>query len=469
MTGLGPILRAIRMGGHYRSSTGQDDKSNPSATRQLTLWTPTALVTLLLIAAGCSTGAGEYTPAGIGFVLAAVIIAIGGVALSGRWGGLPVPSRLWVVVACVCAALNGMPALLTSNVAIGAAAIVFLVASVLALCLLPLRGHTWIAAELGVGANIVLAAAKWHWGKAGMDVFWFTQGATAQLLAGHNPYAAVYRTITPNLPTAHFPYGPGVLMWTTAFRALGDVRLGNLVAMIAIYVGILLLADRSGGARHAGRCLGLMLATPFAATMIVNAWPEVYPVVGIVWWLVWREKRPRWSICALGVGLAAVPTAAPLLVLPWLWWRRPRWEISLAALLALVLALPFALWAGPRAFVADTIGVQVGLGLRPDALSLNGLLLHLGAAALPGAFGVVLVIVVLVALATRGQRDWGSALGLGAGVTLVAFFLAKWAFFDYYFIVVVGLILALSVGGGTARDAHGVGELGVRKSAPVAR
>lgn len=214
--------------------------------------------------------------------------------------------------------------------------------------------------------------------------------------------------------------------------------------MIVVIVSVASLARRHGGSLGAGRCVALAVSLPFVPFMIVNAWPEVYPVAGIGLWLLWRDRHPIWSIAALGLGLSALPTPAPLLALPWLWWPSARKEISAAALFALLLAAPFAIWTGPGRFLADTVGVQLHLGPRPDSLSLNGLLWHLHLGWLPWWVGISASGGFLIAAAVLGRRDWGSAMSLGATLTLIAFVTAKWAFFNYYFIVAVGFLLALA-------------------------
>jgi hypothetical protein len=160
-----------------------------------------------------------------------------------------------------------------------------------------------------------------------------------------------------------------------------------------------------------------------------------------------------------------VPTALPLLVFVWLWWRDARREITLAVLVVLVVCVPFALWAGVGKFIADTVLLQLRLAPRPDALSINGLLAHLGRPLLPGWAGASLSAACLAAFALWGTREWDSALLMGAVLTLLAFVTAKWAFFDYYFIVAVGLVLALVLAGSELRGSSLRPEVGARSDA----
>ena len=146
----------------------------------------------------------------------------------------------------------------------------------------------------------------------------------------------------------------------------------------------------------------------------------------------------------LGLGICTVPTPLPMLALPWLWWPAARREITLATLLALFLCVPFALWAGPASFVRDVVAVQLDTPTRIDALTVNSFLVYLHRPFLPTWAGILVPGLALLVTAAFTPRRWDSALLLGAVLLAVTFLMAKWAFFDYYFIVVYTIILALS-------------------------
>ncbi len=407
------------------------------------------LLTVVLLAIGCSDAGYGYAPVAIAAVLAGAGVALLAAVRPHMKAEVSLPGYLWLAACCVCAALNLMPGLLAANRAVAMGATAVLIACVLALCTGPLEGRRRLVGALGIGADLALAAVNMQWGRAGIDVSGFTQGATQQLLLGRNPYAASYPTSTHIPPLVHFPFGPGVLLMAAPFRLLGDIRAANAAVMVVLLLAVAALARRHGGGLHASRCLALAISLPFVPFMIVNAWPEVYPVAGTALWLLWRDRHPAWGVVALGLGLAAVPTAAPLLVLPWLWWPAARREVTAGALFAILVAVPFALWAGPRRFIADTAGLQLSLGPRPDGLSLNGLFWHLHLGWLPWWVGIAASGTFLIFAAIRKRPTWGDAMALGATLSLVAFVTAKWAFFNYYFIVAMGFLLALTWLGAT--------------------
>ncbi len=407
------------------------------------LWQGLLVAAIGTVALGSSWRRGTYSIHALLSVLLGVPLAAAAIVAMARRGLPALSSWGWPLAVAALALMNLAPRLNSAGswAIFGWSSLLALASA--GLCLSPLRGRAWALAGAATVADLALAAAQIKWGRAQIDVFWFAQRATAQLLAAHNPYGVAYPTTTPGLISAHFPYGPALLILAAPFRLLGDVRVANATAMVVIFLCCAVLALRHAGATMAGRYLALALALPFAPFMIVNAWPEVFPVAGVAVWLTLRARHPRWATLGLGVGLCTVPTVAPLLALPWLWWRDARKEVTLAVLFAVMICVPFAVWAGVRNFIADTVLLQWDLGPRHNALSINGLLWHTGQPLLPWWAGVAMSGACLLAFFAWGRREWSSALVLGATLTLVAFLTAKWAFFDYYFIVVYGFTLGL--------------------------
>ena len=459
MTTGGPD-RALRHPGPVAATRASSARSvreqvEETLSGQIPLWQGLALLSLAATALGSAWRAGTYSNAALLAVFLGLVAGGAAIVARHRAGGATVTVRIWPLAAVVLALMNLAPGLDPGSSPTQAALSVVLACATAALCVVPGRRRALLLALVGIATDLALAALHMVWGKAGIDVFWFTQNATAQLLLGHNPYALAYPTTTPGLLSAHFPFGPALLVLASPFRLLGDIRTANAGAMVLLFGCIVALARRNAGEAAARRCLALALALPFSPFMILQAWPEVYPVAGVALWLVLRPRHPRWAILALGTGLCTVPTALPLIVFPWLWWRDARREITLAVLLALLVCLPFALWAGVGKFIADTVLLQLRLAPRPDALAINGLLAHLGRPLLPGWAGVSVSGLGLVAFALWGTRAWDSGLMMGATLTELAFLTAKWAFFDYYFIVAMGMVLALSFAGSPLEDGDG--------------
>lgn len=409
------------------------------------LWQVLTLATVLALSLGSVWRSGEFSPKTIVAVLAAVPLAAAALVSARLWGQRKIPELAWDAAVAALAMLNLAPGVVPHNSLAAVAMSVLLALAAVALASRAEGRLRWAAFGVAIAANLVLAASRITWGSAQIDVFGLVQGAAKQLLQGHNPYAAVYPSTTPGVALFHFAYGPVVPLLSAPARLLGDIRVANAAALVLIYFCIAALAIRTQPAREAGRYMALAVALPFGPFMVAQAWPEIYPVAGVALWLVLRDRRRGWATLVLGLGLATVPTAVPVLALPWLWWRRARIEITAAALVAIAVSLPFALWAGLGNFFAATVLVQLRIPTRVDALSINALLVHLGRGFLPAWAGFAVSALCLIAFWRWPWRDWASAFLLGATLTLVAFLTAKWAFFDYYFIVVYGFALGLAL------------------------
>lgn len=396
------------------------------------------LAGIVLIGFGCASSFGLYQPSAV------IEISLGAclVVLSATGSPRRAATLAWGLAACLGGFSSG-----------------FLFGSQPTDWLIPLAGG--IAAALAIIANQRLTRAvacvgagsmslgvilqHLRWGRAPIDVFDFSQRATLQLLRGRDPYAAAYPTTTPHLVHAHYFYWPAVLLLSIPGRLVGDIRVSNLVAAVALIAAVTVLAHRHGGPEQAWRCLALCLTLPFFPLMILLGWAEIYTIAAIVLWLVLRERHRTVSILILGVGVATIPTAWPLLALPFLWWRRSRMEILAAILVAAAICLPFAIWDGPSSFLAATLWTNLHLPPRPDGLDLDAAVVRLTGAWLAGWLWPAVAGIVLVLVARARPRGWPQAFYLGSAFLAIAFLYAKWAFFNYYFLVTMGVVLGIAL------------------------
>lgn len=133
-----------------------------------------------------------------------------------------------------------------------------------------------------------------------------------------------------------------------------------------------------------------------------------------------------------------------------LYWKyaRMRLEITVAAVLAFLAAIPFALWTGPAAYLHDVLLIQISLPWRHAALGLNALWGDGTGKPFPVLIGFGIPAFVLVALLLRKPRLYPVSLMEGSLLLMTFVLFAKFAFFNYYFIVAFGMFLALAVGYG---------------------
>jgi hypothetical protein len=387
---------------------------------------------------GASLNYGAYVPA----ALALVVLGIGAILLipSGTPArASPLSWSFAVGLGAIASVIvyGGSPLIWLTFLAAGGLAVTVV------LC--PQRAVRRAAAAVSGAIALGLLWASVQWGRAHIDTFWFIQRASARLLSGLNPYGASWRTTTPGLASAHFTFGPGVLLLSLPGRLLGDIRVSDLLAILVLVASVVALARRHGGPEQGWRCLAICLTLPFLPYMINRSWAEVYLAAAIAVWLWWRERHPWAAVVVLGLGLSTVPTAVPLLALPFLWWSRPRREILVATLLAAVICLPFALWAGPAHFVSDIVGLEVRQPPRFYGLDFDAAWVRLTGTWFPGWVWPAVTLTVLILISRTRDRTWSSAFLLGAGFMGVSLLFAKWAFFDYYFVIAVGLILGLAL------------------------
>ena len=396
------------------------------------------LAAIVLIGFGCAHSFGLYRPTGL------VLVALGAcfVVLAATGEARRATTATWCAAVFIGALSTGVLFHISSlgwlvPLAGGAGAVLAVVVSrtLLRVC----------GCVLAAAMNLAVLVEHLRWGRAPIDVFDFAQRASLQLLHGQDPYLLAYPTTTPNLPLAHYPFWPGVVLLSIPGRLVGDVRVSNLLAAAALIASLTVMAKRHGGAQLGWRCLALCLTLPFWPAMIRQAWAEIFFISAVALWLSLRESHRASAVLILGVGMATVATGLALLVLPFLWFRRARLEISAALVPALIICLPFVFWVGPAHFLSYTVLTQVHLPPRPDGLDLDSAWVRLTDTWLPVFLWPVLSALALVLMARTLPQTWSNAFYRGATFLVIAFLYAKWAFFNYYFLVVLAVIAAMAV------------------------
>jgi len=311
---------------------------------------------------------------------------------------------------------------------------------------MPVRGRIR-ALALAVAAlgMFQLVAAHWLWGVSHVDVYHILQGGASQLLHGHNPYAARY----PSSAGLHFTYSPATAILAAPGAWLGDARVMNLTCFAAIVIAVGVLAHRwaTSQATWSGvvACAVVLPTTPL---LITAAWTEVYPLAAICWWLVLGPRHRTVGIAILAVAIAAKFTVLPALVVLALWSAGLRREILSAAAASLVIYIPFAVWTGPLAFVYDVVGVFGHLNNGVATLSLSGAAAVVLHSTVPVFVSVGLGLMTLLWVVMHKPRDMADLVDAAALVSVLGFFLAKWAFFNYYVIPIVLLLVGFAFGRG---------------------
>ncbi|MFN2581847.1 MAG: hypothetical protein ABR498_03795 [Candidatus Dormibacteria bacterium] len=297
---------------------------------------------------------------------------------------------------------------------------------------------------------LLMTAVVWRWGWLNIDVFDSLQRASGALLAGHNPYGTTFSTPNVVAPsqvvytTIHFQYLPGAALLAAPGRFFGDVRVMSIVAIAVLFFAVIRLARQAGDDQHVNRIAGMSVALPATVAMAHYAWVDVYSVAALACWIAFRRDHVRWAAVALAASLTVKPTILIALVPFLLWSRRARREIWIAATLALLVIVPFAVMTGVTQFYQDVIGVQASLGFRYDGLTLSAGWFAITGATLPTWFGPAAGLMLAAFVLRHAPRDLADFLLAGAILSTWAFLLAKWAFLNYYFIPIWLLALALA-------------------------
>jgi hypothetical protein len=313
-----------------------------------------------------------------------------------------------------------------------------------------------------------------------MDVFVFQTDASSALLHGQNPYSITfpdhsYGTSPFYAPGVQvngrlafgFPYLPlSLLLVVPSYGITGDVRVSHLVA-VAASAGLMAVSRRGPLACAAA---AFFVVTPAGFYVLQQGWTEPLGVA-LLAATVWSAcRRPDLLPLALGLFLAIKQytlLSAPLalLLVPRPWTVRKVWDLAWkAALVAVVVTLPFVLW-GPKAFWWSTVGVQVRQPFRTDALSYLAALANWKGVVLPaGVAFVAMAVVEVLALLRAPRTPAGFAASMGLAF-LVFFAFNKQAFANYYYFVIGAFACAIAA---AAAPLDGPPPAGARVQSPPA-
>ncbi|MHB8717928.1 MAG: hypothetical protein ACYDAC_03415 [Candidatus Dormibacteria bacterium] len=378
---------------------------------------------------------------GAGLVALAAVLCV--VAASRR-GALPTP---WVLSLALL-----LQAVAAPDFALPPAGVVAIAVLLAAIPLVRPRAG-WLLLGLTAATEAVALTHAWTWGAVANDVFTEVQGASAALLHGQNPYAAQYTVYLGNqghtqlFGSAAFCYGPVVILLSIPGRLLGDVRVMALAMNLAILAAALVWTHRNLGGGAALRNLAaLWVSSPLIPFMVLMDWTDSFCVAGFAWWLVLRDRHRWWATLALTMALGSKPSVLLLMVPMLAWSGAMRRELVWAALGALALLLPFAIWTGVPQFVQDTVLVFADLPARHDALTLDGAASVVGVGLLPPLLLWAGVVVATTFFALRRNRDVGALLANGSALVIIVCLFGKQAFLNYYFIAAMAMLLLAGSG-----------------------
>jgi len=150
------------------------------------------------------------------------------------------------------------------------------------------------------------------------------------------------------------------------------------------------------------------------------------------------------STIALALALGAKPTTLIALVPIFFWSVRARRQTVIAAVAAALFVVPFAFATGLSQFYYNVLGVQLDVFPRFNALTIDTFLKTFSLPILPFAGSAIVVAAATILVLRRRPSTYGDLLTGTAILATVSFLVAKWAYFNYYYIPAVLLVLAIA-------------------------
>ncbi|HXB62142.1 MAG TPA: hypothetical protein VNU94_04745 [Acidobacteriaceae bacterium] len=386
--------------------------------------------TFLLLCAGLAVVAGNYCgsgewgnciPAGLGFVLAAIVLSMIAIARSGQEqsageastdapdqadGIQSGPRRRWLIF--------------------GAAILI----------------HGAVALYLCKAVPAIT-----------MDCFTFQRDAANKLVHGIDPYGTTQVNVYSPVDAKRF-YGPGMvangrvlvglqyppltLLWILPGYLLGDVRYSYVLAiMIAAWLSFAMVPNK-----RSQWLTVFLLLNPLTFYVENRCFTEPLVLMMLCATVYAAVKKRWWLPLALGLLLAAkqynflVLPLAGYLVQPFQW-RRYLKLAGTSLVVAAATVLPFACW-NLRGLWHDLVLFHLAQPFRADAMSFAvafPLLLKIGP----------LLLLAFLVWSLRVSARSAAMFAAAYGVSVLLFFsTSKQAFCNYYFLIAQALLLAVA-------------------------
>jgi hypothetical protein len=313
-----------------------------------------------------------------------------------------------------------------------------------------------------------LALACWlirHSPDPRIDTFVVQREAESALAAGRNPYAMtfpdIYHTtrrgarvvygeglVKDGRVQAGYAYPPiSLLAGAAADAALGDPRYA--LAISATLAGAIMLL--LGNSRWGVLAAAMFLFTPRLFFVIGRAWTEPIVLLTLMAFVWLAARKSRLGALAFGLLLAVKQylflLIPPAFLLPR---RKPKTFtafVAAAALTAAVVLMPFFLW-GPQAFWFSTVQVQLLGPYREDGLTFFTWMHQLTGRWPPGWLTLIPLLAAYGLVLWRRDRTLAGFLS-GAGLVLLVFFSFNKHAFANYSMLMIGTLCASA-----ALDAH---------------
>jgi hypothetical protein len=278
-----------------------------------------------------------------------------------------------------------------------------------------------------------------------IDVFVFLKEGAVGLLRGLNPYSMIFSPITNNPFYKHmildfYSYFPGTILLTIPGMFIGnDPRYSMLIAQV---VSSLLLYKQ-----FKNYYLSLIfLFNPLSLLILEQSWTEPLMVMLLVFSVV-SFLRKQYFYFILSFGLFLASKQYGLLFLPmFLLLLKDKLALILKAIfVSLLIILPFVYW-NSKDFIHDAIALQLILPFRSDGLTLTSFIYKYTGLIIPPLIINIAWILSGLYIYIKSRNTRNDAILFNTFCFLFLFFFVnKWSFANYYYLLSSFLLLIIAV------------------------
>jgi hypothetical protein len=418
---------------------------------------------------------------GVPTMMAAVVVLLGiGLTDTQPNGATVIVIISAVVVGAILAGWRPLPRRLTSSAGVFAAGIGLETYVLAARPVLDHPVHRLLLLALGALAVHAILSPRWRrveavlvvagyaaamtWMLAVLpvppsDVILFQQQSVAAFLNGIDPYQIRFENIygygtsyyAPELQIGKmldfgFVYPPfSLLLAVPGYALFGDYRYGALIAIVLTA----LLMIRTSRAELACGAAFLFLLAPVTPLVLYWGWSEPFLALPFAATVALAVRSSAATPFALGLAIAAKQYAPPLLAIGFVLLESVRRKVGLVhmavvpLLVAAVTVIPFAIW-DPGALVHSAVGVHVMQLFRLDAVSIPSLLARFQLPPTPTILGYVISGAVMALFLSRATRTVPNFCYVTAITVMLFFLFNKQAFMNYYWFVLVAVVLGIA-------------------------
>jgi hypothetical protein len=280
-----------------------------------------------------------------------------------------------------------------------------------------------------------------------IDVFWFTDQGAERFIQGNNPYSEVYFKVyqEPDYVNDVYSYWPSTILITSLFKAFfGDIRFTYVFAQLgAALIIYFLLKDKFKNSPLIPQLATLLfLYCPLSLFVIEQAWNESLSIFFLYLFSILISFNKAYiPFLIFGAFLAVKQLSLIFLVFLIRFKEINLKKYFLSLFTFVVILLPFFIWNSSD-FINDTILHHIKFEVPIYSLTFNSLAKIYFFNDIPLIIYSGLLLVLLLFLLIRKKRSLSGIIHL-ALIFLLALFLIKQGFANYYYSISGGIILLI--------------------------